>query len=869
MSHDTLAKERELFLLSPLSGLVVPIHEVPDPVFAERMMGDGIAIDPTGNTLLSPVDGTVIQFFKTGHALTLQTEDGVEILIHIGLETVTLNGEGFKPLVLEGDKVKAGQPLLEFDLDFLARNARSLISPIIITSSQAETLSCQASGAVVAGQDRLMVLGGSSKSSTAQATNQATDQAVAESVAIDSSGKPDAQSDVLIPNPTGLHARPAAIFVKQRKAFSAEIKLGCNGVEGRSDSVTEIMKLNTSQGDVLTIKAWGSDAAVAVETLIAAVQGGLGEDVSGFNPAMAAAGEELPEEAPLLSFGSQDPNRLAGVKAATGMTVGYIVHAGDLEFVYEDRAEDGAAERRKLDDSLLVVRKTLTHLVSSLQSEGKQEQADIFAAHLELLDDPAITAAAKARINEGFSAPFAWDKAIGDEVSALRGLNNPILAGRAADIQDVGNRVLADLTGVSVMADAWPENAIPVYKDVTPSDLLTLDLDRVAGLCSLEGGASSHAAIISRSLDLPYLAGVDSKIRELENGTQIILDADKGFVQLNPTTEDVEYCKTFKQKAEAEYQAALACASGHAVTTDGIAIEIAANIGSLADAKKAVELGAEGVGLLRTEFLYLERTTAPSEDEQTQIYTDILKAMGPERPVIIRTLDVGGDKPLPYLPLPAEENPFLGERGIRVGINRPSILRTQIRALLRSANAGKLRVMLPMIGALDEFRAVKKLMDEESAKLDVTVELGIMIEVPSAAIMARELAREAAFFSIGTNDLTQYTMAMDRGHPRMASRIDGLHPAVLRMIAMTCEGAAAENRWTGVCGGLASDLEAIPLLVGLGVNELSVSVPTLPLVKAKVRELNMAKCRELSAEALTMEDGAQVRALLKKWQSQE
>ncbi|CAM3523871.1 phosphoenolpyruvate--protein phosphotransferase [Parendozoicomonas haliclonae] len=855
MSPNALASDRELVLLSPLSGLILPLTEVPDPAFAQRMMGDGIAIDPTSNRVVSPVDGTVSQLFRTHHALTLTTAHNKKILIHIGLDTVALKGEGFKPLVAEGDTVTAGQPLIEFDMDYLAQHARSLITPVLIDQPKGAQLSGLAQGFVEGGKTPLMRLADSGS------TGAQPSAAV--------SGEPDAIAEVVIPNPTGLHARPSAVFVKERSGFTAEVRLSCNGIDGRSDSVTEIMKLNTRQGDVLTIKAWGDDAEAAVKALVTAVQSGLGEDVSSFKVDSAGVHTPIPEEQPLLSYGSNDPNRLSGVKAAPGRAVGKIVHAGDLEFHYQDHTADSQAEKALLEQSLTRVRNTLSQLVSSLQSEDKKEQSEIFAAHLVLLDDPAIASNVRARIDQGFSAGFAWDKTIEEEVGALRGLNNPILAGRAADIQDVGNRVLADLTGVSVTADAWPENAIPVYRDVTPSDLLTLDLSKVVGLCSLEGGASSHAAIISRSLDLPYLAGVDSQIHDLVNGTQVIINADKGYVQLNPTAEDIERCQNYKQKAEAEYQAALQIASEHAVTSDGTAIEVAANIGSLADAKKAVELGAEGVGLLRTEFLYLDRITAPTEDEQTEIYTDILQAMGPDRPVIIRTLDVGGDKPLAYLPLPAEENPFLGERGIRVGINRPSILRTQIRALLRSAKAGKLRVMLPMIGSLDEFRAVKKLMDDESANLNTSVELGIMIEVPSAALMAQELAREAAFFSIGTNDLTQYTLAMDRGHPRMASRIDGLHPAVLRMIAMTCKGAAAEQRWTGVCGGLASDLDAIPLLLGLGVNELSVSVPTLPLVKAKVRQLDITRCRKLASEALNREDGAQVRALLKQWQEQE
>ena len=859
MSQDTLALGKPLSLLSPLSGLIVPITDVPDPVFAERMMGDGIAIDPTGSTLLAPVDATVIQFFKTSHAMTLKTDDGIELLIHVGLETVVLNGEGFKPLVAEGDKVKAGQPLLEFDMDYLARHARSLMTPIILTSPDI-ALSSFAAGMVEAGKSQLMVIGGSPEVNTA-----------AGGTVIDCSGQPDAQAEVMIPNPAGLHARPSAVLVKECKGFDAEVRLECHLTEGRADSVTEIMKLNTRQGDQLTIRAWGPEAPAVVNALVAAIEAGLGEDVSGFDAATFASTTDLvqlPEEAPLLNFASADPNRLNGVKAAAGMVVGKIVHTGDIEFVYEEQGVSTAVENQHLDNSMIAVRKALSELVSNLQTVDKQEQADIFAAHLELLDDPAITAAAKDFITEGCSAAFAWDKAIANEVAALRSLNNPVLAGRAVDIQDVGNRVLADLCGLMVSADNWPNNAIPVYKDVTPSDLLSLDLDKVVGLCSLEGGASSHAAIIARSLGLPYLAGVDVRIRELKNDAQVILNADSGFVQINPTLADVEHCLTFKEKSEAEYSVALACANEPAITRDGVTIEVAANIGSLADAQKAVELGADGVGLLRTEFLYLERVTAPTEDEQTRIYSDILGAMGPERPVIIRTLDVGGDKPLPYLPLPEEENPFLGERGIRVGINRPDILRTQVRALLRSAGKGNLKVMLPMIGALDEFRVVKKLVDEEAEKLGANVELGIMIEVPSAALMAPELAKEVAFFSIGTNDLTQYTMAMDRGHPRMASRIDGLHPAVLRMIAMTCNGAATADRWVGVCGGLASDLEAIPLLLGLGVQELSVSVPTLPLVKAKVRELNLDNCRRLAQEALTMEDGAQVRELLKKWESE-
>ena len=321
-------------------------------------------------------------------------------------------------------------------------------------------------------------------------------------------------------------------------------------------------------------------------------------------------------------------------------------------------------------------------------------------------------------------------------------------------------------------------------------------------------------------------------------------------------------CEEKRKAAAQAREEALKVTHEPAITKDGHRVEIAANIGSQEDAEKAVELGAEAVGLLRSEFLYMERVNEPSEAEQQAVYEGILGAMGKERPVIIRTLDVGGDKPLAYLPLPAEENPFLGERGVRIGINRPSILRKQVRAILKAAHAGSARIMFPMISSLDEFRAVKKLVQEEQEKLGVTdVEIGIMIEVPSAALLADQFAKEVDFFSIGTNDLTQYALAVDRGHPRLAARVDGLHPAVLRLIDMTVKAADREGKWTGICGSLASDPAAVSVLTGLGVQELSVSVPALPIVKAKVRDLSFAECQEMAKTALTLDSAEAVRKL--------
>jgi phosphocarrier protein FPr len=293
-------------------------------------------------------------------------------------------------------------------------------------------------------------------------------------------------------------------------------------------------------------------------------------------------------------------------------------------------------------------------------------------------------------------------------------------------------------------------------------------------------------------------------------------------------------------------------------------MEVVANIGGLDDALAAMDKGAEGVGLLRSEFAFLERRSAPSEDEQAAIYTEIARALRPGQPLVIRTLDVGGDKPLPYLPIAQEENPFLGMRGIRVGLDRPEILRTQVRAILRSVDAGaQINVMFPMIATIEDFRLAKAIFEEERVALGVEpVPVGIMVEVPSVAVMAAQFAAEVDFFSVGTNDLTQYTLAMDRGHPRLAPQVDGLNPAVLGLIGQAVTAAHAAGKWVGVCGGIASDPQAVPLLVGLGVDELSVSVPAIPAVKAQIRSLSLADCQELAASALTQDSAASVRALV-------
>lgn len=845
-------KVEPLKLLAPLSGKLVPIEESPDPVFAQKMVGDGVAIDPTGSVVVAPCAGTITQMMDSMHAVAVKADNGVEILIHVGIDTVMLKGEGFESRVALGDKVIAGQPLISFDADFVGSKAPSLQTAVLVTTGESVT-PATAGIQLVAGQDVAFIIGeGTTKAKPATPAVKDTRKVVTVS------------EELVVRNPQGLHARPTAQLIQIVRKFDSEIELLNlnNDKKCKANSLTAIIGIQTELGARLKVTATGPDAAEALKAVVAGFHEGLGEKVANIVEQAEAVVEE--EEAPLLGLTVTDKSALPGVKAAPGMAIGQLLHQTSELPDYSEFGGIAAEEIKQLEAGIEKARNGLSALIAKMNADGMGSHAEVFEAHQEMLEDPALYDGATTHINNGKSAAWAWHSSFKVEAEALSKLDNAMLAARATDIEDVGLRVLREMLGMETSGDSLPENSILVLTDITPSEVVTLDRDRVVGICTIEGGATSHAAILAGSLGIPYLVNVPAIIRESVNGTGAILDAGKATVRLNPTQAEMIACEE-KRKAAAQARAeALKETHKPAITQDGHRVEIAANIGSLEDAEKAVELGAEAVGLLRSEFLYMERVSEPTIDEQMAVYEGILGVMGKDRPVIIRTLDVGGDKPLAYLPLPKEENPFLGERGVRIGINRPSILRKQVQAILKAAHAGSARIMFPMISSLDEFRVVKKLVLEEQEKLGVAdVEIGIMIEVPSAALLADQFAKEVDFFSIGTNDLTQYTLAVDRGHPRLAARVDGLHPAVLRLIDMTVKAADREGKWTGICGSLASDPAAVPVLTGLGVQELSVSVPALPIVKAKVRELNFALCQKMAQKALTLDSAEAVRNLSK------
>jgi len=836
----------QLKILSPLSGQTWPLERIPDPVFAQKLVGDGVSIDPTDAVLLAGCDGEVVSLPATGHAVTLRTREGIEVLMHVGIDTVTMKGAGFHPRVKPGDTVHAGDPLIAFDLDFLATHTKSLLTQVVIANSD-RVVSCErAGGCVSAGKDILLTV--TLKSDGAAPPAAGTVAVISEAI--------------VIPNASGLHARPAAVLANLAKSFASTITLQMGDRQVNARSITAIMALDVPRGAKVQVVARGVDARAAVEKLARVLADGCGDE--GCVPAPAPATTTTsPLSAPPPRRQPTDPNLLIGVAASPGLAVGEVFQVRRMEIDVAEPGEGVDAERRRLAAALAAAHGQLAALRAQLHAKADPAKAAIFAAHEELISDPDLLEIAESAIAKGKSAGFAWKKAAATHADRLAALRNELLAQRANDLRDVGQRVLSLLTGVDVRPPAYPPNSVLVAEELTPSDTAALDRSRVSGICTTRGGATSHVAILARSLEIPALAGVDPAVLDVPGGTVVILDANDGALRLHASSEAVAVIRRAQERSELRRRENTARALEPAITLDGRRIEVLANIGGLEDATRIAGLGGEGVGLLRSEFLFMGRRDAPTEEEQFETYKAIAEAVGPGRPLIIRTLDVGGDKPLDYLPIPKEDNPFLGERGVRVGLDRPEILRTQLRAILRATAFGKVSVMFPMIATLNELRDVKAMLCEEAASLGVPpVAAGIMVEVPATAIMAAQFAREANFFSIGTNDLTQYTLAMDRGHPKLARQVDGLTPSVLTLIAHTVRGAQPLGRRIGVCGAIASDPGAVPILLGIGVDELSVSLPAIPAVKAQIRSLRFDECQRLAERALAAESAQEVRALV-------
>ena len=666
-----------------------------------------------------------------------------------------------------------------------------------------------------------------------------------------------------IRNPLGLHARPAARFVQTAAGFDANVQV-MNLTSGRGPasgrSLNGLATLGIRQGHEILVSAHGPQAAAALDALAALATRDFDEQAA---PAAPAA-PPVPSAAPPLEAGQA----LTGLPGAPGIVSGPARHFRPLDpEIPTGSSGDPESEWEALTGALEQVRTEIRTTRDSVAARAGEYSAAIFDAHLLFLEDDALLGPARHAIfEEGRNAAEAWHAAAAAVAADYRALDDEYLQARAEDLTGVARQVVAALTGATAKG-TLSAPGIVVAADLTPADTASLDRELALGIAAAVGSPTSHSAILARSLGIPAAVGLGEGLLSIPEGTELLLDGDAGTVHVEPAAE---LAGEYKRRAAAREQAARsarAAAAGPAVTRDGHRIEVVANIGSPDDVPAAIENGAEGVGLLRTEFLFLERDSMPSEDEQVAAYTSVAKGLQ-GRPLILRTLDVGADKPLPYLPQRHEENPFLGVRGIRLALEQPELLETQLRAVLRTAAEYPLKVMFPMVATLEEYRRAKGVLADVRAGLERAgspipeeLEVGVMIEVPAAALAAEQFAPEVDFFSLGTNDLTQYTLAAERGNAAVAGLADGLHPSVLRLIRTVAEAANGHGKWAGVCGELASDPAAVPVLVGLGIAELSANAPAIPAVKQAVRGVDADAARDLAEHALELSSAAEVREL--------
>ncbi|MGM0904160.1 MAG: phosphoenolpyruvate--protein phosphotransferase [Bacillota bacterium] len=565
--------------------------------------------------------------------------------------------------------------------------------------------------------------------------------------------------------------------------------------------------------------------------------------------------------------------KISGIAASSGIAIAkaYVLATPDLTY-NKMQVDNPDSETQRLKEALDISKQELEKIKENARKSLGDEHAEIFSAHLLVLSDPEMIHPIQDKIKtENVNAEAALDETANMFIDMFKAMDNEYMRERAADIQDVTKRVMAHLLGVTFPDPALiDEEVVIIAEDLTPSDTAQLNKQFVKGFTTNIGGRTSHSAIMARSLEIPAVVGTKTIISDASEGDLIIVDGMDGKVIINPSEEELATYRKKQEDFEEQKRIWAELKDEPTVSADDEHVELVANIGTPEDVVGVINNGGEGVGLYRTEFLYMGKSELPTEEEQFQAYKSVLEQMR-EKPVVVRTLDIGGDKELSYLKLPEEMNPFLGFRAIRLCLERDDIFRTQLRALLRASTYGNLKIMFPMIATLDEFRQAKALLLEEKANLlnegvDVSedIEVGIMVEIPSTAVTARQFAKEVDFFSIGTNDLIQYTMAADRMNERVSYLYQPYHPAILNLVNNVIEAAHAEGKWAGMCGEMAGDSIAIPILLGLGLDEFSMSATSILPARTQIKDLSKGEMASYKEQLLSMSTADEVEAFIRK-----
>lgn len=565
---------------------------------------------------------------------------------------------------------------------------------------------------------------------------------------------------------------------------------------------------------------------------------------------------------------------MKGIGASPGIAIGKALVVEESEIVIEKKSiSDIDSELKKLSDAVLISKEELTKVKEKVAQEVGEEEAEIFGAHLLVLEDPEFIGEAENKIkNENINEEYALNEVKDMFVSIFESMDNAYMKERAADVKDVTNRVLRHILGIKVVdLSSLSDEIVLVAHDLTPSDTATMDKAKVLGFLTDIGGRTSHTAIMSRTLEIAAIVGLSDVTKQVKDGDMIIFDGDVGEVYINPDQKLIEEYEEKKRLFEEEKKALEELKGKESVTLDGKRVELAGNIGTPNDVEGLIKNDAEGVGLYRTEFLYMNNDKFPEEETQYEAYKAVLEGMK-GKPVVIRTLDIGGDKKLSYFEMEEEMNPFLGYRAIRLCLDRTDIFKTQLRALYRSSVHGKLRIMFPMISSLEELLKAKEICEEVKSELrdeniaySDDVEVGMMIEIPSAAIISDVLAKHVDFFSIGTNDLIQYTCAVDRMNQKISYLYNQFNPAVLRLINLVIKNAHAEGKWVGMCGESAGDQKMIPILLGFGLDEFSMSPISILRARRLVTSVSQADMKKLSDEILGLTRAEEIEAYMDKF----
>ncbi|MBB3906361.1 phosphoenolpyruvate--protein phosphotransferase [Anoxybacillus rupiensis] len=564
---------------------------------------------------------------------------------------------------------------------------------------------------------------------------------------------------------------------------------------------------------------------------------------------------------------------ITGIAASSGIAIAKAYRLETPNFTVEKYdITDPQAEIERFEAAIVKAKGELEQIQAHALRELGEDKAAIFSAHLLVLSDPELLNPVKDKIKaEKVNAEYAWNETTSMFVAMFESMNNEYMKERAADIRDVAKRVLAHLLGIAISNPSLiSEEVIIIAEDLTPSDTAQLNRQYVKGFATDIGGRTSHSAIMARSLEIPAVVGTKCATAEIQNGDVVIIDGLDGQVVVNPSSDVLAHYEEKRERFEKQKAEWAKLVHESTVTSDGHHVELAANIGTPEDVKGVLANGAEGIGLYRTEFLYMGRSELPTEEEQFEAYKVVLEQMQ-GKPVVVRTLDIGGDKELPYLDLPKEMNPFLGFRAIRLCLEMQDMFRTQLRALLRASVYGNLKIMFPMIATLEEFRQAKAILLEEKEKLQhegipvaEEIEIGMMVEIPAAAVLADQFAKEVDFFSIGTNDLIQYTMAADRMNERVSYLYQPYNPAILRLVHHVIEAAHKEGKWAGMCGEMAGDELAIPILLGLGLDEFSMSATSVLRARSQMKKLSKTEAASFKEAILSMSTAEEVVAFVKQ-----